>query len=193
MTNHSLIQQTEQVLEWQQLLDAVANEAASGMGTERCRVLEFAPGLEAARMQQQETFEMLQSFELTSSLPTLNFPDIRPLLARVAKGGFLEGLDLRDISVVSTISQHAKQWLDGHQETYPTIWKRFAQFQDLSLVRQTIDHCIDAQGHLRESASPLLNELTQKSQNLRQAMRRRLEQLLAAQQYEEQLQGPVFC
>ena len=193
MADHSLIQQTEQVLEWQQLLDAVAKEATSGMGAELCRGLVCVRDLESARAQQQETFEMLQSFELTSSLPALNFPDIRPLLARVAKGGFLEGLDLRDISVVSTISQHAKQWLDGHQEAYPTMWKRFAQFQDLSFVRQTIDHCIDAQGHLRESASPLLNELTQKSQNLRQAMRRRLEQLLAAQQYEEQLQGQYFA
>jgi DNA mismatch repair protein MutS2 len=52
---------------------------------------------------------------------------------------------------------------------------------------------VDAQGHLRESASPILHQLTQKSQSLRQAMRRRLEHLLSSQQYQERLQGQYFA
>ena len=67
------------------------------------------------------------------------------------------------------------------------------KFHELSRVRQTIDHCVDAQGQLRESASPILHQLTQKSQNLRQTMRRRLEHLLSSQQYEERLQGQYFA
>ncbi len=185
--------QTEQVLEWPQLLDALADEAASSLGAERCRTLRFVHDLGSARIQQQETFEMLQSFESASPFPRVDFPDIRALLARMAKGGVLEGLELRDISLVAVMSQRLHQWMDAHSETYPTLCERFGQFQDLSWVSQAIDHCIDAQGHVQESASPLLNEFMQKSQKLRRTMRQRLEQLLATQQYEEQLQGQYFA
>jgi len=193
MMRPSLVQQTEQVLEWHQLLEAVANEAASSMGGELCRVLPFAQDLEMGRVQQQETFEMVQMLEGSSPLLPLNFPDIRPLLGRAAKRGLLEGLDLRDISLVLSMSQSVNQWLEGHREACPTVSKRSVELQELSRVRQAIDHCVDARGHLRESASPILHQLTQKSQNLRQAMRRRLEHLLSSQQYEERLQGQYFA
>ena len=193
MTKPALVQQTEQVLEWPRLLEAVANEASSGMGGELCRVLPFAHDLEMARGQQQETFEMLQMLEGSSPLLPLNFPDIRPLLARAAKGGLLEVLDLRDISLVLSMSQSTHQWLERHREACPAVSKRSTELQELSRVRQTIDHCVDAQGHLREAASPILHQLTQKSQNLRKAMRRRLEHLLSSQQFEERLQGQYFA
>ena len=57
----------------------------------------------------------------------LNFPDIRPLLARAAKGGLLEGLDLRDISLVLSMSQSTNQWLERHVEACPTVSKRSAE------------------------------------------------------------------
>ncbi len=193
MSKSSLVQQTEQVLEWHQLLDAVAHEASSSMGAERCRVLPFAEHVETARVQQQETFEIVQMFAENSPLSPLNFPDVRPILGRAAKGGVLEGLDLRDISLVLSMSQSTKRWLEAHHEACPIVSTRATQLEELTWVRQTIDHCVDPQGHLRESASPALQKLTQKSQNLRQAMRRRLEHLVSSHQYEERLQGQYFA
>ncbi len=189
----ALVQQTEQVLEWHQLLDAVAHQAASSMGAELCHALPFARTVEDARRQQQATFEIVQQLDTDSSLSPLNFPDIRPLLGRAAKGGFLEGLDLRDISLVLSMSQVTKRWLDIHCESCPTVSTRTAQLSELTWVQQAIDHCIDSQGHLRDSASPALQQLTQKSQNLRQSMRGRLERLVFSEQYEERLQGQYFA
>ena len=193
MTTPSLIQQTEQVLEWPQLLEAVAQEAASTLGAELCRVLSFAQNIETAIVQQQETFEMLQMLEAASPLSPLNFPDIRLLLGRAAKGGHLEALDLRDISHVLSMSQRTKRWLDSHQEACPTMGVRASKIEDLKGITQTFDYCVDPQGCLRESASPILQQLTQKSQSLRQAMRRRLEHLVSSSQFEERLQGQYFA
>jgi DNA mismatch repair protein MutS2 len=193
MTKPALIQQTEQVLEWHQLLDAVAHQAASSMGGELCRVLPFAEHIEMAQEQQQETFEMVQMLEGDSPLSPLNSPDIRPHLGRAAKGGLLEGLDLRDISLVLSMSQSTKRWLERHHEACPTVSQRARKIEELAWVQQAIDHCVDPQGHLRESASPVLHQLTQKSQNLRQTMRRRLEHLVSSHQYEERLQGQYFA
>lgn len=193
MPKSSLVKQTEQVLEWHQVLGAVALEASSRMGAEQCRVLPFAEHIDLARVQQQETFEMVRMLAGNSPLSALNFPDIRPILSRAAKGGVLEGLDLRDISIVLSISQVTKRWLEAHHEACPTVSTRGTLLEELTWVKQTIDYCVDSQGQLRESASPVLQELTQKSQNLRQAMRRRLEHLVSSHQYEERLQGQYFA
>ncbi len=188
-----LAQQSEKVLEWHELLDAVAHEAASSMGAELCRILPFAEHVEQARLQQQETFEMVQTLVGSSPLSPLNFPDIRPQLGRAAKAGFLEGLDLRDISLVLSMSQKAKRWLEGHHDLCPTVSIRASHIEEISWVRQMIDQCVDPQGEIREGASPLLHQLTQKSQNLRQGMRRRLEHMVSSQQYAERLQGQYFA
>ncbi len=193
MMQSSLTQQTEHVLEWHQLLHAVAKEAASSMGAERCCVLPFAVTIDIARVQQQETYEMVQMLDSDSVLAPVNFPDIRPLLGRAAKGGLLEGLDLRDVSTALSMSQSTKRWLEGHDATCPTVSTRALKIEDLSRVQQTIDHCIDPQGQLRESASPALHQFAHKSQHLRQTIRRRLEQLVSSQQYEERLQGHYFA
>ena len=68
MSKFILTEQTEQVLEWPTLLNAVANEAASSMGAELCRGLPFSDHIEDARVQQQETFEFVQMFEEDSPL-----------------------------------------------------------------------------------------------------------------------------
>ncbi len=193
MNSSALTQQTEHVLEWPQLLDAVADRAASSMGAELCQTLPFARNVEEARRQQQETFEMLQQLESDSPLSPLNFPDLRSLLDRAAKGGCLEGLDLRNIAIALSMSQVTRRWLEHHRETCPTVSARAAQLVELSWVQQTIDHCVDSQGQLRESASPTLQQLTHKSQHLRQTMRGRLERLVSSQQYEERLQGQYFA
>ncbi len=193
MKASALVQQTEQVLEWHQLLDAVAHQAASSMGAELCHTLPLASNVEDARRQQQATFEIVQRLDTDSPLSPLNFPDIRPLLGRAAKGGFLEGLDLRDVSLVLSMSQTTKRWLENHSESCPTVSTRTAQLAELTWVQHTIDHCIDSQGHLCDSASPALQQLTQKSQNLRQSMRGRLERLVSSEQYEERLQGQYFA
>ena len=188
-----IVPHTEQVLEWDVLVDFVAKEAASSMGAACCRALIFAPDLQTARSQQQETTEMVQILEGSHPLHPLVFPDIRPVLARAEKGGLLDGPELRDISQLLGLSQSTRHLLQIHSSTLQTIGTRAQDLEDLVRVKYVIDSCIDTDGHLRESASPELLKLTQKSQNLRQSLRRQLEQMLASQQYEDLLQGQYFA
>ncbi|HNP27681.1 MAG TPA: Smr/MutS family protein [Nitrospirales bacterium] len=188
MVNH-----TEQVLEWPVLIDCLANEATSTMGAACCRSLVFASDLQAAHIQQQETTEMVAILEGTHPLPPLVFPDIRNMLARAEKEGILDGPDLRDIALVLGLSQTIKHLLKIHDVTFPMIGARYRYLQDLIWIKQAIDSCIDPNGYLRETASPELYQLKEKSQGLRQAMRRQLESMLASQQFEDLLQGRYFA
>ncbi|MEE9231899.1 MAG: hypothetical protein V3U07_00445, partial [Nitrospirales bacterium] len=193
MASLPIVQQTEQVLEWHLLIDALANKAASTMGADACRSLLFARDLQTARLQQQETTEMVQILEGPHPLTPLMFPDVRPSLIRATKEGLLEGPDLRDISLVLGLSQTTKLLLHRHRQTFPTIGARSTEFQEVLSLKQIIDYCIDEHGHLRETASPELHQLTKNCQDLRQTMRRRLEHLLASQEYRDLLQGQYFA
>ncbi|MEO8326944.1 MAG: Smr/MutS family protein, partial [Nitrospirota bacterium] len=188
-----MVQHTEQVLEWPVLIDYLAKEAASTLGEACCRGLAFASDLETARIQQQETTEMVHILEGTRPLPSLAFPDIRNVLARAQKEGILEGPDLRDISLVLGLGDTIRHHLQIHGSTFPMIRTRYFNLQDLMWIKQMIDSCIDLKGHLRESASPELYQYTRKSQGLRQTMRRKLEGMLASQEYEDLLQGQYFA
>ncbi len=188
-----MVQHTEQVLEWSVLIDYLAKEAASTLGEACCRTLAFAFDLETARVQQQETTEMVHILEGTHPLPSLAFPDIRNVLGRAQKEGILEGPDLRDISLVLGLGYTIRQYLQIHGSTFPKIRTRSLNLQDLMWIKQMIDSCIDLKGQLRESASPELYQLTRKSQGLRQTMRQQLEGMLASQEYENLLQGQYFA
>lgn len=188
-----MIQHTEQVLEWPVLIDCLANGAASTMGAARCRALVFAADLQTARIQQQETTEMVDILEGAHPLPSMVFPDIRNVLARAEKEGVLDGPDLRDIALVVGLGHTIRHHLEIHGSSFPMIRARCEELQDLMWIKEVIDSCIDRNGHLRESASPELYQLTQKRQGLRQTMRRQLEGMLASQEYEDLLQGHYFA
>jgi DNA mismatch repair protein MutS2 len=188
-----MVQHTEQVLEWPVLIDCLAQEAASTMGAACCRALAFASDIQTARIQQQETTEMVHILEGTHPLPSLVFPDIRNVLARAEKEGILEGPDLRDIALVVGLGHTITHHLQIHGSLFPMIRTRSLNLQDLMWIKQMIDSCIDFKGHLRESASPELYQLTRKSQGLRQTMRRQLEGMLASQEYEDLLQGQYYA
>lgn len=188
-----MIQHTERVLEWPVLIDCLANEAASTMGAARCRALVFAADIQAARIQQQETTEMVDILEGTHPLPSIVFPDIRNVLARAEKEGVLDGPDLRDIASVVGLGHTIRHHLEIHGSLFPMIRALCVNLQDLMWIKEVIDSCIDRNGHLRESASPELYQLTQKRQGLRQTMRRQLEGMLASQEYEDLLQGQYFA
>lgn len=184
---------TERVLEWPQLLEALGQETASSLGREHCYSMPLARDLPTAVQLQTETKEMLSLLEGDHPLPSLMFPDIRDILSRAAKEGVLDGPELRDVSLVLELGHSTKSTLQSHAELCPTLARFGMVFQDLVWVKRSIDHCIDSHGTIRETASPELLELTQKSQGLRHTMRRKLEHMLTSQEYEEQLQERFFA
>ncbi|MGE0472171.1 MAG: endonuclease MutS2, partial [Nitrospirales bacterium] len=172
---------------------ALGQETASSMGREHCFSLPLARDLSTALQLQNETKEMLSILEGDQPLPLLVFPDIRGILNRVAKEGILDGPELRDISIVLGFGHTAKSIIQFHAEFCPNLGQHGKAFKDVGWVKRSIDHCIDPHGTIRETASPELFELTQKSQALRHTMRRKLEHMLTSQEYEEQLQERFFA
>ena len=189
----SLHRQAEQVLEWEMVLTTLASHAHSALGAEQCRTLPLESTLDAARLRQQETTEMLTVLQGPVSFPSLTFEDVREVLTRTVKGALLEGPDLRAISSVIGLSQDAKRCLQTYRSHIETVWKIAEPLNEQAWVKQGIDQCIDPEGHIRESATPELYQLIRHTQEARRHIRHRLEAILASPRYEDMLQGHYFA
>ena len=192
----TLHREAEKVLEWPKLLDALAAHARSSLGNSRCRALPLAADLEHARMRQEETTEMVALQESTDTFPSTGFPDVRDSLARVTKGGSLEVHELRDCSIVLKTMDQAARYLARHREQAPLLSSLAQSLENLSQLRNlmlSLDSAIQPDGSISESATPELRRLTHQAHELKQTIRRKLEQILHSQRYADVLQEGYFA
>ena len=192
----TLHREAEKVLEWPKLLDALAAHARSSLGNSRCRALPLAADLEHARMRQEETTEMVALQEGTDTFPSTGFPDVRDSLDRVTKGGWLEVHELRDCSIVLKTMDQAARYLARHREQAPLISSLAQPLENLSQLRSlmlSLDSAIQPDGSISESATPELRRLTHQAHELKQTIRRKLEQILHSQRYADVLQEGYFA
>lgn len=185
-------------LEWDRLLAELARQARSAIGREQCRALPLEQDLESARSRLRETAEMVALLEHLDPFPSLEFPDLRGLLGRAAKGAVLETHELRDIAAVLGLTVEATGHLRRHRGEVPQLWliaepveAEFHLYR-LDQTRAAIERCIDPEGNIQESATPALRHLMEHANGLKQTMRHRLEVLLASNRYAEILQERYF-
>jgi DNA mismatch repair protein MutS2 len=194
--NETLFQKTARTLEWPRLLEILAQHAQSTMGAVRCRSLPLASDLAGARLLQQETTEMVALLTEEDPAPALNFPDIRDRLTRARKGGVLEASELRDCAVVAVLMEEVGRWLMRHRVEAPALSRFLASLRLTARGRSTrlaIEAAIRADGSIKESATPELRRLTHRSQELKEEMRLRLEQILQSRRCQAILQESYFA
>jgi DNA mismatch repair protein MutS2 len=166
------------------------------MGAERCRSLALAASLDEAGLALRKTAEMVTFRESADPFPSLSFPDLRDVLGRGSKGAVLEPHELRDLSVVLGLIFDVVRYLGRQRELAPTLWETAAPLLELNQLhdlRERIDRCVDAEGNVKESATPELRRRSLHAQDLKQQMRRRLESILASSRYADILQESYFA
>ena len=184
------------VLEWDRVLEILAGQARSAMGAERCRALALETDLEAARARLRETAEMMALQERGEPFPSLSFPDVREAVDRAAKGAPLETHELRDIATGLGLGADIGRYLGRHRGTTPAlsaVATSLEAFFALDQLKSSIDRSVDAEGNIRESATPELRHLTHHAASLKQQMRHRLDTILASKRYAEVLQERYFA
>ena len=193
MSQASLHHQAQRILEWDQLLLALATQAQSSAGAEYCQQLPLVTQLEDAVVGQQETTEMRTVLESSMPFPTLVFEDLRETFERASKGAQLEGLELFHISVLLGLGDDVANIFDAFQEACPTVHLLAQELEPLGWVKDALVQCVDHEGNIRESATPELHQLIHHLHQLRQRIRQRLERMLASHEHEDLLQGQYFA
>ncbi len=196
MSSHVFLAQAMTVLEWDRVLMILAGQARSPMGAERCRALPLETDLETARVRLQETAEMMALRESSDPFPALSFPDVREAIDRAVKGAPLETHELRDVSTGLGLGVDIVRYLGRHRDAAPALSAvalPLEAFFDLHQLKISIDRSVDAEGNIRESATPELRHLTHHAASLKQQMRHRLDIILASKRYAEVLQEHYFA
>jgi DNA mismatch repair protein MutS2 len=196
MNTQSFLVQAMTVLEWNRVLEVLAGQARSAMGAEFCRALPLETDLEAARVRFQETAEMMTLRESSDPFPSVSFPDVREAIDRAVKGAPLETYELRDVSIGLGLGVDIVRYLGRHRDAIPSLSTAalaLEAFFDLHRLKNSIDRSVDAEGNVRESATPELRHLTQRAAGLKQQMRHRLDTILSSKRYAEVLQERYFA
>ena len=191
MSDHS--SETQQVLEWPQVLEVLAAQAHSALGAELCRRLPLEDTLELAQRRMQETTDMLELHHAPVPFPAVQFEDSSQALQKAEKGGVLDLKTLRDLSVLIHVAGAVRRCLVVNQQTVPALFSYYASLPDLSELREEIDRCVSADGEMLGQASPALHDALRLAQGLKQRIRRRVENMVASSRYRELLQEPYYA
>ena len=153
----------------------------------------LATSLSQTQATLRETAEMVSLERRGRGVPLGNFPDVRPVIERLAKGAVPTGLDFRDISIVLSLVADVRGFLRNCQDDAPELWALGTGLDDLRPLKIAIDRAIDPEGNILESATPELRTLTHRANALRQRIRTRLEAILASPRFAEILQESYFA
>ncbi len=196
MNDPSLQQKAAAVLEWDRVLEVLAGQARSTMGAERCRAMPLESDLEGAMARQEETAELVALAECGDPFPSLSFPDFRNSLDRVTKGAALDAHELHNLSVVLGLTVEVSTFLERRRDESPALGAVAAPLEHRPGVHHLkvgIDRAVDAEGNVRESATPDLRRLSRHAHDLKQQMRHRLEGMLGSRRYADILQEHYFA
>ncbi|HZC68592.1 MAG TPA: endonuclease MutS2 [Nitrospirales bacterium] len=189
----ALLAKARQVLEWDAVLEALAGRTVSALGAERCRALPLAETLGEASASLRETAEMVALEASGEGLPLTNFPDLRLVVERVAKGAPLLAVDCRDLSIVLGLVSDILRYLQRCRDEAPTLSTVAAELDDLSHLKRSLDRCVDHEGNIRESATPELHDLIHHANALKQKIRAKLEAMLGSPRFADLLQEQYFA
>lgn len=191
-----MFDQTTDVLEWDKLLSLLVAHTRSTRGAARVRLTGFAADLAEADRRQRLTTEMAGLQDGPDPLPVLAFPDVEDMLGRVGKGGVLDSHELRDHAVVLALCDEVQRHLARHTQDAPAlvvIASALAAAHELRGLRGMLEASIQPDGSIRDSATPELRRLTHHANDLKQQIRRRLEDILQSTRYEDALQEHYFA
>lgn len=193
MSGLPIISETQQALEWPQVLEALAAQAHSTPGAELCRRLPLEDSLALAQCRMQETTEMLEMSHAPVPFPAVQFEDSSQALRKAEKGGILDLKTLRALSVLIRVAGAIRRCLAANQDVVPVLFAYTVSLPDLSELREEIDTCVSAEGEILDHASPALYEALRLSQGLKHRIRQRMENMVASARYRELLQEPYYA
>jgi DNA mismatch repair protein MutS2 len=182
-----LERRTETLLDWPLLLARLAEHAVTPIAKERCVALEGTADPAAVSDRYEELREWTALRDRAGDLAFAAGADPRAALRAAVPGGLLDSEQCREIAMVLGQVRDVRRALVPSADLV-RLAARAQALDELPEVRRELDEAIDAQGRLRESATPELRRLRREVDRLRQTIIDRVGELLRSPRYEPWLQ-----
>ena len=163
---------------------ALAERAATAFGVERAHAV--APSLDRDSI--ERLHGLVAEVVAGGDLSLGGIADIRPLVARVRDGNMLEGQEILEIAYTLDSATEVKQTIARSGRT--RLGEIAAQMGSFDGVLRVVREQLDADGSVRDDATPKLREIRRKLNPLRGRIRERLQRLL--EQFSEHVQDPII-
>ncbi len=174
MSRHAL-----DVLEFDRVLERVAARASSDLG--RRRVLELTPtdDVDSAARELARVGAVMRFIDEDPSWGMPTIPDVSgPLSALAAVGAVLEPVQLHRVGVLLEASRRVAAELRAREGRYPELDALAALLVERRSTEEAIARCVDAEGHVLDTASRELKRIRDKLRGAHSRIVKKLERFL---------------
>ncbi len=182
-----------ELLEWPVLFEHLLNECLTPYGVQQWRSATFLPDA-ATVSDHQNLIEGFKTLLIRYGDVTTEtgMPDINSPVNRLAKGGYLNLVELRQIMKTLTLGGGMIRHFSRCLRSEPA-WTKLESLVDDTLipaeVQLYLEHFVDADGEIKDNASPVLLGLRQKHRHQKQLLQQRIQSILHNPDYAQALQS----
>jgi len=190
----SVSQKTLDRLEWPDVVERLRRLARTPRGRIRCEADDslFEEGLGEARARLAETSEARAILDAGSLPPLDGVHDQARVLGRLRKGGVLTGEELLGLRSTLGAIHETSRFLLGRAEEAPLLADWASRLLDHSDLEAEIDAALEADGEVRDSASPDLAAARRESRQVAGDVQRRIASYLQDPEIVEALSDSFF-
>ncbi len=167
-----------ELLEWPELCKQLAGFAMGSRGAWLCSTLVPYESESEAAQELALTSEMVIFQKNHGFLPIWGSADMDPIFSKAQRGERLLGQELAQVREFLGSVAGVRKALIKEQEVHPGLWGIAQALDDVPWLAEAIDQAIDKEGNVMDRASTRLGFLRKELRQRREALHRRLEDLL---------------
>ncbi|MGY0400834.1 endonuclease MutS2 [Carnobacterium jeotgali] len=148
-----------QTLEFNKIIQAVANLAASDLGKEQALMLAPSINKEEVEVWQDETEDGTKILKLRGRMPIPKLQNVRPHLKRLDIGASLNGLEIAQIGKILRTTSEINRFFENLKESgieMNHLYDLTEKFITTPALNQVIRETVDEDGRVMNDASPAL-------------------------------------
>lgn len=176
---------------WPAIQNALAGLAESPLTRERCATMHPVSGFESAQRLLEETSEMVSALAGVEPFPLRSFDDLYLILQQVKESIIVEPLSCLQAAHHLRLARDLKKYFKK-QEGAPLLRQISESLDPIPPLLKEIERCLDADGEIKENASPELKQAVRNASAARQNLESSLKKIMAKTGSKEALQDSYF-
>jgi DNA mismatch repair protein MutS2 len=181
---------TLELLEFHKVRDLLAGYGACSLGKELAHALEPMTDPEKVRAEIDLVTEMSEALGQGQTPPFGGLHDVRLLVRRAAIGSMLSAELLLEVADTLTCTGNMYRYRMRLSPQFNRLIELLTPIEDLGLVAKTITGCLDARGHVLDSAGPALADVRRKLADIDERVQEKIRKLLRDSKLREVLRYP---
>ena len=187
---------TLRVLEYDKIIDMLADHTVSAPGAEMARNLKPSDDKDTVLSRLIQSSEAQTVITGCGSSPVGEFPDIRHSLKRVGIRANLSATELLEIGYVLRMCKQIKDIFRDRDQRYnqqvPNIYSYASRLNPQNELMDEIFRCIEPDGHISDNASPELSTIRRNILRIQDKVKELLNKIIHSPNYQKYLQEPII-